>query len=300
MSCADARIRSCPDRASWGRTLFKLSPLALPFGLLFLGGFGVAVAQSLGLGLPFPYSGGPLDAYARLLEPHYLRSFGLSLWVGVCSALLPVSIGSGLAYLFWKMPRGLQRAGVVYKVPLILPHVAVAFIVLVFWSRSGWLASAGHVLGLVDGPEAFPVPLYQGGLGMILAYVYKGTPFVMLLALAALRRMDPRLAETARMFGAGEWLVFRSVVLPHLRPVMHTSFIILCLYAFGAFDIPFLLGQSDPGMLSMEVYNLYFRRDLVNRPTAMAILVCMFLFSIAFIAVYVRLAARLEAGERKL
>ncbi|MEF2146296.1 MAG: sugar ABC transporter permease [Desulfovibrionaceae bacterium] len=135
---------------------------------------------------------------------------------------------------------------------------------------------------------------------MILAYVYKGTPFVMLLALAALRRMDLRLVETARMFGAGEWYVFRRIVLPHLRPVLHTSFIILCLYAFGAFDIPFLLGQGEPGMLSMEVYNLYFRRDLVNRPMAMAILVCMFLFSIAFIAMYVRIAARLQGGERKV
>lgn len=294
---------SCTEplrRVGWGRTLVKLSPLALPFGLLFLGGFGLALAQSLGFGLPFPYAGGPLDAYARLLEPHYLRSFALSLWVGVWSAMLPVALGSVLAYAFWKLPRQLQRAGVVYKVPLILPHVAVGFIVLVMFSRSGWLASLGHALGLLDGPEQFPVQLYAGGLGMILAYVYKGTPFVLLLALAALRRMDPRLVDTARMFGAGEWQILRSVILPHLRPVMHTTFIILCLYAFGAFDIPFLLGQSDPGMLSIEVYNLYFMRDLVNRPTAMAILVCMFLFSIAFIAGYVRIAARLSAGERKL
>jgi putative spermidine/putrescine transport system permease protein len=295
MSCIEPECR-----AGWGRTLLKLSPLALPFGLLFLGGFGVAVFQSLGYGLPVPYEGGALDAYVRLLEPHFLRSFGLSLWVGLLSGLLPVCIGSALAYAFWKLPRGLQRAGVVYKVPLILPHVAVGFIVLILFSRSGWLSSALHAVGLLDVPDDFPVPLYTGGVGMILAYVYKGTPFVMLLSLAALRRMDPRLVETARMFGAGEWQVFRRVILPHLRPVMHTAFIILTLYAFGAFDIPFLLGQSDPGMLSIEVYNLYFKRDLVNRPTAMAILVCMFLFSVAFIAVYVRVAARLQAGERKL
>lgn len=295
MSCVEPRCR-----AGWGRTLLKLSPLALPFGLLFLGGFGVAVAQSLGFGLAVPYAGGPMDAYVRLLEPHYLRSFGLSLWVGAMSALVPVVMGSGLAYFFWKLPYRLQRVGVMYKIPLILPHVAVGFIILIFFSSSGWLAAAAHALGLVENTAQFPSPLYTGGLGMILAYVYKGTPFVLLLSLAALRRMDPRLVDTARMFGSGEWQTFRLVVLPHLRPVLHTSFIILCLYAFGAFDIPYLLAQSDPGMLSIEVYNLYFMRDLSNRPTAMAILVCMFLFSVAFIAAYVRIAARLEGGERKL
>ncbi|MEF2144893.1 MAG: sugar ABC transporter permease, partial [Desulfovibrionaceae bacterium] len=146
MSCADA----LPGETCMSRTLLKFSPLFLPFGLLFLGGFGVAVAQSLGLFLPFDYHGGLFDAYAGLLAPHHLRSFAFSLWVGGMSALLPVCLGALLAYGVWKMPRSLERFAVIYKTPLILPHVAVGFIVLVFWSRSGWLASLGHSLGLVE------------------------------------------------------------------------------------------------------------------------------------------------------
>ncbi len=135
---------------------------------------------------------------------------------------------------------------------------------------------------------------------MILAYVFKEVPFVIILALAVLRRMDPRLVETARMLGAKPTAVFLRVVLPHMLPALHTAFIILFLYGFGAFDIPFLLGESSPAMLSIETYNLYFRRDLVNRPTAMAILVCMFLFSAVFIVLYTRIAARISGKDRKL
>jgi putative spermidine/putrescine transport system permease protein len=82
--------------------------------------------------------------------------------------------------------------------------------------------------------------------------------------------------------------------------VLHTAFLILFLYTFGAFDIPYLLGESRPAMVAMRVYSLYFERDLANRPTAMALLVLMLLLAVAFIALYARASARLGAGERRL
>ncbi|QGY38920.1 ABC transporter permease subunit [Pseudodesulfovibrio cashew] len=284
-----------------GRTLLKLAPLLLPFAVLFLGGLAMTVAQSLGFLLPVPVDGGPFAAYAALANPHILASAMLSLWVAGASAGLSICLGAVLAYLIWRLPARLERLAVVYKVPLILPHIGVAFIVLVFWSQSGVAASLAHQLGLISAPGQFPSLIHGSlGAGMILAYVYKETPFVVILALALLKRMDPRLIQTALMLGATPAAAFRRVALPHMRPALSTAFIILFLYGFGAFDIPFLLGDSSPGMLSIEAFNLYFRRDLVNRPTAMAILVCMFLFSVGFIVLYTRLAARLNQRERKL
>jgi putative spermidine/putrescine transport system permease protein len=102
------------------------------------------------------------------------------------------------------------------------------------------------------------------------------------------------------MFGAGRMRVFFKVVLPHLVPVMNTTFIILFLYSFGAFDIPFIVGESRPSMLSIQVYNLYFKRDLTNRPQAMAVLVLMFLFSVVFIYLYTRVSERLDSSGRKI
>ena len=283
------------------RTLLKLSPVLLPFLVLFAGGLFMAVAQSLGYFLPLENNGPFWQAYAKLLEPRYARSFGLSLYVALVSSFLCVALGSLLACAIWKIPARIRPLATIYKIPLILPHIAVAFIVLVFWTQSGVVASLCHHLGLIDSPGQFPSLLYGGsGAGMILAYVYKGTPFVVLLALAVLARLDPRLVQTARMLGASRARVFFRVVLPHLWPVAHTTFIILFLYSFGAFDIPFLLGESSPSMLSIEAYNSYFRRDLANRPTAMAILVVMFLFSAVFIALYSKLVSRLQGKERKL
>lgn len=261
----------------------------------------MAVAQSLGYGLPLPYAGEPLDAYRKLFEPHMLASFWLSLKVGAISACFAVILGVVFAIFLWSLPASLQQAGVIYKIPLVLPHIAVAFIVLILWSKSGVFSSIGYELGLVDTPQDFPSILYGGsGVGMILAYVYKEIPFVLLMAYASLKRLDSRLIDTARMLGAGQWMTFRCVVLPHLMPVVHTTFIILFLYAFGAFEIPFLLGESRPGMLSIEAYNIYFRKDMSHRPEAMAILVAMFLFSIGFIVLYFRIVSRFRQQDRKL
>lgn len=291
----------CSGKATTARTLLKLSPLLVPLVVLFLGGLCMGVAQSLGFWLPVPHEGTLFSAYAQLLRPHILSAALHSVWVAWASTALSVGIGAVLAYLIWRLPATWQQKSVIYKIPLILPHIGVAFIVLVFWSQSGLIASLAHQIGLIDAPGQFPSLIHgTSGAGMILAYVFKEVPFVIILALAVLKRMDPRLVQTAAMLGASPVTVFRRIALPHMAPALHTAGIILFLYGFGAFDIPFLLGDSNPSMLSIEAFNLYFRRDLVNRPEAMAILVCMFLFSLGFIVVYTRMAARLSNRERKL
>lgn len=288
---------------SWTTNLLaRLSPLLLPYLVLFCGGVFLTVCQSLGVATPLPHEGGLLDAYARILgDPSFFASFGFSLWVAAASAAMAVTAGTLLAYRVWQLPRRLAGAALIYKIPLILPHIAVAFVVLVFWSRSGILASVCHALGLIQSMQEFPNVLYSGwGLGMILAYSLKGAPFAMLLVLALLARFDIRQIQTAAMLGASGTRIFFTIVLPRLAPAVHTAFIILFLYSFGAFDIPYILSESRPGMLSIHVYNLYFKHDLIRRPEAMAILTLMFAFAVLFIFAYSKTVRRLENGVRKL
>lgn len=290
---------------STSRAYLLLTPLLLPFGAVFGLGILLALAQSLGyyspVALPAFEQHGPLAAYGALFSPRMFASLGISLFVACVSASAATLLGGVLAYGVWKLPPRLQGPATIYKIPLILPHIAVGFIVLVLFTRTGFVASACHQLGFINRAEEFPQLLFSGsGLGMILAYVLKSTPFVILMAHAVLRRLDPRLIETARMLGASRLRAFTSIVLPALSPVLNSTFIILFLYNFGAFDIPYILGESAPAMLSIEAYNLYFRRALADRPTAMAILCCIFLFSAVFIVLYTHLTRRLSGEARKV
>jgi putative spermidine/putrescine transport system permease protein len=286
------------------RTLIalRLSPLLVPFIAIFTTGVFLTILQSLGFFIPVPVDGSIFAAYAALFKGSWFYvNLGFSLYCALVSAVLSVLLGTVFAYVIWRLPLWLQRVSVVSKIPLILPHIAVAFIVLMFFARTGYVSSVLIRIGIIDDASSFPAILFGGtGMGIILAYVYKEVPFVMLLVTSVLKKFDFRQIETARMLGAGRYRVFFRIVLPFLLPVVNTSFIILFLYSFGAFDIPFMIGESYPGMLSIQVYNLYFKRDLVNRPQAMAILVVMFAFSLIFIYLYSRIAQKIDTRYRKI
>ena len=283
-------------------SLTALAPLLLPVAGVFAAGLCLTALQSLGLLLPLGGDGPTPEHYAAVLgSPAMRRSAAFTLYVSAASALGSVTAGTALGYMVWRLPRRLRQAAVVYKTGLVLPHVAAAFLVLLFFGQTGLLAAVANRLGLAPTPQDFPQLLFAGdGLGMILAYMYKGTPFAMLMVLAVLFGFDTRLLQTAAMLGAGPCETFRRVTLPRLLPAMHGAFIILFLYAFGAFDIPFLLGESRPGMLSMRVYDIYFQQDLADRPRAMAILTLMFAFTALFTMLYNALARRVDDRGRKL
>lgn len=285
------------------RTLFlRLSPLLIPYVSLFCAGVVLALVQSLGMMSPVPLEQGYGDAYVSLFSSPWLyEMFGFSLYVALVSALMATAGGTLIACGIWAMPVVFRRMSVIYKMTLILPHIAIGFIILIFFSQTGVLASLAHCIGLITEPEEFPNLLYGGnGLGLIAAYIYKEMPFAILMVLGPLAGFDHRLVTCARMLGATRSRIVFRIILPHIAPAVHSVFIILFLYAFGAFDIPYILGNSKPAMLSIEVYNLYFKRDLINRPMALAMLMLMFFFSILFIMVYSRTVASLGARERKL
>jgi putative spermidine/putrescine transport system permease protein len=282
--------------------ILKLLPILVPFVFIFFSGILLTVLQSFGKLTPSPDHDSAFFAYSKVLSSRWFyRSFFYSLRVALLSASISVLFGTIFAYLVFKLPLKDQRFSIVYKIPLILPHISVAFIVFILWGKSGIFSSLSYKFGLTAGIENFPDLLYSGrGWGIVTAYIYKEIPFVMLMVLAVLRKFDTRQETVARELGAGRVRTFRKIVLPHLTPVMHTTFIILFLYSFGAFDIPFLIGESDPSMLSIQVFNLYFKRDLANRPYAMAILTLMLIFGSFFIYFYTRVANRFDGRLRKL
>lgn len=275
---------------------FKLLPALIPFVLFFAGGIILTVIQSLGMMNPLVHYDSIWSAYEFVLSHYHFRvSILFSFYVAFVSAGISMGFGTLLAYALWHVPGVLQNKIVVYKIPIVLPHIAVAFITMIFLSRSGILSSVGYKLGLITGMEGFPNLVFsQYGVGEIIAYIAKETSFVALMAMSVLIKFDKRYLQTARQLGAGEMRIFFHVVLPHLKEILTTTFLILFIYSFGAFEIPYILGSSTPGMLSLQVYDYYFKHDLSQRPVAMALLVILFLISSLFTWLYFLIYNKLE------
>lgn len=265
----------------------RLLPLILPIGGLFAAGAAVTVIQSFGALIPVPGMEMGTDAWMYIFADSWIGlSILYTLAVSLISAGIAVALGTILAWGIFRLPGIWRQLAAVYKIPLILPHLTIAYITIIVFGQAGFLSALTAKLGWVSAPAEFPNLLYSGyGIGVGLAYVIKETSFVILMVTGMLRKLDESLVVSARMLGASGAGVFKDIVIPHVKPAMISSFLILSLYALGAFEIPWLIGESKPQMLSVTIYNLYFQRDLSRRPEAAALLTLLMLLSAILIYV---------------
>ncbi|MDZ7795297.1 MAG: ABC transporter permease subunit [Spirochaetia bacterium] len=274
--------------------LYKLTPLLIP-GLMLAAGILYTLQLSL--------QPADLSAYqAALAQPGLVRNIFFSLYVAAISTVVSIAAGTALAYLVWRLPSAYGRWGQAFLVPLVLPHIAVGFLVLLWFSQTGILASMFERLsGVFPLASSFQSPLFKGnGAGIILGYVYKSTPFALLLIMPVLRRIPKNYLQTGLMLGASEFRCFYKIILPRLVPGISAAAIIIFVYSFGAYDLPFIVGESRPRMISLYLYRLYFTRPIAERPTAAALLLLVFLCGIAMVMLYARAVRPAEERERKL
>lgn len=131
-----------------------------------------------------------------------------------------------------------------WAVPPIVNGLLWAF---VFNAQYGYLNRTLHALGLIDGSVNW---LGSPGLAMtaiITAYVWRTTPFNILLYHAALQGIPAALYEAADVDGASPWQRFWSVTLPLLLPVIAVSLILRTTFAFMVFDEILAITQGGPG-----------------------------------------------------
>ena len=274
-----------------------LAPAVGVIGVLFVGGLGVALVQSLGYMPAIGLTEWSLDAYRQVLgDEDFVDSLLLTLYVsGVSTGLSTVL--AVLAALALRRSRG-RISAVVFQLPITIPHLVAAVGIALVVAQTGLGARLAAVLGLIGEPKEFPALLYDRySVGIILTYVWKEVPFIALVVLASLRGVASELEEVARTLGAGAWQRFWYVVFPVISPSVVAASLLVFAFTFGAFEVPYLLGKSYPTMLPVMAYNEYREIDLAARPAAMAINVLIALITGAAAAVYLRLAR--DLGGRR-
>ena len=100
---------------------------------------------------------------------------------------------------------------------------------------------------------------------LVLADVWKTTPFVALLLLAGLQNIDRSLYEAAEVDGAGPWRQFIDITLPLLRPALLVAFLFRALDAFRVFDVVYVMTGGGPGTAT-EPIALYTFSDAPAEP----------------------------------
>jgi putative spermidine/putrescine transport system permease protein len=273
-----------------------LTPALLVVGVLFVGGLWAALVQSLGYLPAIGRTELNLNAYCEVLgSKDFLDSLLLTVYVATVSTAISTVLAV-LAALALRNSAG-RLSAAVFQLPVTVPHLVAATGIALVVSQTGLGSRLAASLGLIGEPGEFPALLYDRySIGIILTYVWKEVPFIALVVLAALRGVAEELEEVARILGANRWQRFWYVVFPTIAPGVIAASLIVFAFTFGAFEVPYLLGQTYPTILPVTAYNEYRSIDLASRPVAMAINVLIAIITALFAAAYLRLGRGLGRG----
>src|SRR4029453_11214173 len=101
-------------------------------------------------------------------------------------------------------------------------------------------------LGLLQGPRFWLTDPNTALLGTIVANIWVGVPFNMVLLLPGLQSISASLYEAASIDGASGWQSFRYVTLPLMRPVALSVLLLGIIYTFKVFDLVYVMTGGGP------------------------------------------------------
>jgi len=240
------------------------------------------------LGRPFIGLGNYLEAMS---DPRFWAALAHTGLFAVVSVSLELLLGTVLALAMNRAfrGRGLMRASVL--VPWAMPTVVSGLLWKFMFDGDAGIANAVLVkAGVLDHPIVWFIQTGLAWVPVVLADVWKTTPFVALLLLAGLQNIDRSLYEAARIDGASAWRQFRFVTLPLLRPAILVALIFRTLDAFRVFDLIYVMTGGGPGTstepIALYTFNALLQYLRFGYGSALSVIVFSVTFGLALL--YIR------------
>lgn len=277
---AKARSAAATPRRRFSWTPYLFIGLAVLYLLLF------AVLPLLkGLDLSFtntrllnPTAGRYIgvDNYDQLLGGGaFFKSVVTTLIYTAFTVVLSLTLGTVSAFVINRYFPGRTLARAVMVMPWAVPTVAVALVFRWIYNDSTGVAnSASRALGL--GEHGWLTDPAYGMPSVVIATVWKVTPFVMLVVLAALQSVPEDLYEATRIDGADSYSTFKLVVLPFLLPTLRVVALLMTIWSFRRFEIIWLLTGGGPvdatNTIVIDVYREAFNNSQLGLAAAAGML----------------------------
>ena len=245
---------------------------------------------------------GTLGNYREIFGQGVFRTAAINtVIVALLSLTLELGVGLSVALALHAKFRGRGFVRTVSLVPLGVPTIVSGAVMLLIFSRAGYMNSVLGLFGnLID---KIPGIDYQwqnvswtvaGGIRTLLtvaiADMWKVLPVVTLIFLAGLQSIPEDVYEAADVDGATKWQRFWRVTLPLLIPYMTMAIILRAIDAFRIFELALVLSGPVEPVLGTYIAGRYLppTNDLA---TASAASIVLFGIIMVFIILYLRLVA---------
>jgi multiple sugar transport system permease protein len=238
-----------------------------------------------------------LENYGRIFaDAQVTETFGTSLFLSLGSVFLTMLLGTFIAWLFNHDLPGVNQLRAIMTMPLFAAPVALGFLgVTIFNEVNGPINAVLRTLG---GPGVnWIVDPWGARFAVLIVDVWQWTPFVFIVALAAMQSVPDELIEAARLDTGSGWAIFRSITFPLIAPALGTVLLLRLVETFKILDVPVALTQGGPGIATrtyaFQVYQYGLREFQLGYASSMAYLLVVVAAIIAGIYFW-RVRARFE------
>jgi len=260
---------------------------------------GYAIVLSLQqVDLRFPDEGGfvGLDNYGAVLSSDlWWTDVFNTAFLTVTTVAIELVLGMVIALV---MHRAIFGRGVV-RTSVLIPYGIITVVAAFSW-QFAFAPDSGFVnnLPLISDEMDWFGDRFSSFAVIIMAEVWKTTPFMALLLLAGLVTIDSQLYEAAKVDGATAWQRFTRITLPLMKPAILVALLFRTLDAFRVFDTIYIMtaGAQDTESVSILGFNQLISRLNLGLGSAVSVLIFFCVLAIAF--VYVKgFGVRVEEGR---
>jgi multiple sugar transport system permease protein len=219
-----------------------------------------------------------------LSDKYWWTALFVTLIITVISVAIEFVLGLALALV---MHRTIFGKGLV-RTAILIPYGIVTVAASYSWYYA-WTPGTGYLANLLPDGSAPLTQQIPSLAVIILAEVWKTTPFMALLLLAGLALVPEDLLKAAEVDGAGAWTRLTRVVIPLIKPAILVALLFRTLDAFRIFDNIYVLtgGSNDTASVSILGYDNLFKAFNIGLGSAISVLV---FAAVAIIAViYIKL-----------
>ncbi|NMG43708.1 sulfate ABC transporter permease subunit CysT [Aromatoleum toluvorans] len=247
-------------RLTLGYTLAYLSLIVLlPLGAVFLKTATLSLAEF----------------WTVVSAPRVVATYKLSFGMSLAAAAINAVFGLMLA---WALVRyafpGKHLIDALIDLPFALPTAVAGIALTALYAKNGWL---GQYLE----PQGIQVAFRP--LGVLIALVFIGLPFVVRTVQPILEDLDTELEEAAASLGAHRWQTFRHVILPVLLPALLTGFALAFARAVGEYGSVIFIAGNIPMVSEITPLMIITKLEQYDYTGATAIAVVMLVVSFALL-----------------
>ncbi len=229
--------------------------------------------------------------YAKLLQPVYLRIGIRSLYIAGLSTLLCLILAFPISLIVaFSKPR-IQK---ILLIALVLPmwtNLLIRCYAWVYLLRSEGLLNSGlQMLGFIREP----LPLIYNSFAVILGLLYNFLPFAILPMYASIEKIDRRLFEAARDLGAGNWIIFKKILLPLSLPGISAAVLLVFVPSMSLYIIPDILGGGKTMLLGNLIQNQFLSARDWGAGSALSVVILLLILVIWLLAMKVTGRKKLE------